>query len=159
VGPRLLYPDGRLQEAGAFIDEDGVAVQVGKFSIYDKNDLSKYRVVDYCSAACFAVRRGTFDCVAGFDHIYEPLYYEDVDLCFKITSLGKHIYYCPESAVYHIENATSSEQRVKLSLNNIVELNKATFLSRWGDGFLRDLPIGINLTFENCPCQPMRQRA
>ena len=133
VGPRFLYPDGRLQEAGAFIDEDGVAVQVGKFSIYDENDLSKYRVVDYCSAACFAVRRDIFDRVAGFDHIYEPLYYEDADLCFRIASLGKHIYYCPDSTVYHIENATSSEQRVKLSLNNIVELSKATFLSRWGE--------------------------
>ena len=60
------------------------------------------------------------------------MYYEDVDLCFKIASLGKHIYYCPNSTVYHVENATSSEQRVELSLENIVELNKATFLSRWG---------------------------
>ena len=32
VGPRFLYPDGRLQEAGAFIDENGVAVQVRKYA-------------------------------------------------------------------------------------------------------------------------------
>jgi glycosyltransferase involved in cell wall biosynthesis len=69
--------------------------------------------------------------VSGFDLSFEPGYYEDADLCFKITSLGLFIYYCPQSVVHHIENATTSGFRHELEY--VKEINCKTFLQRWGD--------------------------
>jgi GT2 family glycosyltransferase len=136
VGPRFIYPDGRLQEAGAFVDEDGYSIQVGNSDIHDVADQFRERIVDYCSAACLAVTREAFELVGGFDPVYEPAYYEDADLCFKIGSLGKHIFYCPYSTVVHIKNATSFETWDRLAIQNIIERNRRIFLSRWG-GWLR----------------------
>src|SRR5262245_43115674 len=36
VGPKFLYPDGKLQEAGAYIDQFGKPYQLGKSAIFDR---------------------------------------------------------------------------------------------------------------------------
>lgn len=132
AGPKFLYPDGRVQEAGAFVGGDGVAIQRGKFYEIEPSSAADPEIVDYCSAACFATTREIFDKVSGFDAIYEPAYYEDSDLCLKIASLDLFVYYCPKSIVHHIESATTSTSKQQLGLENIVETNRAKFLSRWG---------------------------
>jgi GT2 family glycosyltransferase/glycosyltransferase involved in cell wall biosynthesis len=132
IGPLFLYPDGRVQEAGAFVGADGDAVQIGKFRVYSPDDISVDHVVDYVSAACFLMRRDLFLTVGGFEYTYEPAYYEDVDLCLKIATRGMFISYCAESRVIHMENATSSAHREKLGLHNIIEINRAQLLNIWG---------------------------
>lgn len=131
VGPRFLYPDGRTQEAGAFVSVDGVAVQIGKLGAYATDDVERDHVVDYCSAACFLMRRNLFFEVGGFDYAYEPAYYEDVDLCFKITARERFIGYCSRSYVFHIENATSLAHREAVDLQNIIDVNKRQFVKKW----------------------------
>ncbi|HEX7359839.1 MAG TPA: glycosyltransferase [Bryobacteraceae bacterium] len=131
VGPRFLYPDGRTQEAGAFISTDGISVQIGKIDAYATDDIARNHIVDYCSAACFLIRRSLFLEIGGFDYAYEPAYYEDVDLCFKIAARGLFIGYCSQSQIVHIENATSATHREAMGLHNIIEVNKCQFLGKW----------------------------
>lgn len=135
VGPKFVYPDGRLQEAGAMVDEHGLATQFGKGG--DPNDprFAAPTEVQYCSAACILLRRETFDRVLGFDLMWDPAYYEDADLCLKIAQLGLKTYYCPASTIIHIENATSADGGRELRLDNIVAINRTKFVQRWG-GFL-----------------------
>jgi len=132
AGPKFLYPEGRVQEAGAFVRSDGVVIQRGKRHELAASDLNHTTIVDYCSAACFATTRELFDRVGGFDGNFEPAYYEDTDLCFKIASLGRFIYYCHHSVVHHVENATAASLIAKLGLNRTVEINQAKFNARWG---------------------------
>ena len=134
VGPRLLYPDGRVQEAGAFVDADGDVVEVGKLGAYAPDDIEEDHIVDYISAACFVTHRDLCLAVGGFEYTYEPAYYEDVDLCLKITARGRMIAYCAESRVIHIEGATSGSNPERLGLTNIIEPNRVKFLKFWGDG-------------------------
>jgi len=137
VGPKFLYPDGRLQEAGAFVaDEKGGIIQRGIAYPVDAADIAQVEIVDYCSAACLAMPREVFDCLGGFDPAFEPAYYEDVDLCFRIASLGLFIYFCPLTTVYHIGNATSKKWAQGLGLENIVEINRQKFVARWGEHLL-----------------------
>jgi O-antigen biosynthesis protein len=146
VGPKLLYPDGRLQEAGGFVKSDGDVIQRGMHYAMGMEELEKISIVDYCSAACFATTREIFDRVSGFDAAYEPAYYEDVDLCLKISSLNRFIYYCPQSAVYHIGNATTSIFKQRLGLEDIIETNRSKLVSRWGSYLsMRDLDIAASL--------------
>jgi GT2 family glycosyltransferase len=131
VGPKFLYPDGRVQEAGAVLNERGMAIQRGKQYDMASAELDSISTVDYCTAACFATTRAIFDRISGFDPTFEPGYYEDTDLCLRITSLGLSIYYCPYSVVHHIENATTAA--FWHGFDNIKEVNRKKFLARWGD--------------------------
>lgn len=133
VGPKFLYPTGELQEAGALVQPDGSAVQLGKGDNINRHLYEKNRRVDYVSAACCLMSRETFLHVLGFDLMYDPAYYEDVDLCLKIRLAGLSTWYCSSSTVTHIENATSVGTRNNLGLGSVVEINRAKFVARWSE--------------------------
>lgn len=132
VAPLFVYPDGSLQEAGALINSDGTVTQLGKGEAIDDPSFRISRIVDYVSAACLLMRRADFLRVLGFDLAWEPAYYEDVDLCLKLKLLGLNSIYCPDTAIVHVENATSTKIGASLRLHDIVPMNRAKFLGRWG---------------------------
>jgi GT2 family glycosyltransferase/glycosyltransferase involved in cell wall biosynthesis len=132
AGPKFVFPDGRLQEAGGYVKENGVAVQRGNGQDPDDPSFMEECMVDYVSAATLAISKENFIRVGGFDFCWEPAYYEDVDLCFKLCSLNLKTYYVSQSSVIHYQGATSSETSHNLQLQNIVEINRAKFLERWG---------------------------
>ena len=76
VGPKLVYPDGQLQEAGAIVWSDGTTYTYGRGDDPSKPEYNYVREVDYCSAACLLVRRDLFEQLGGFDERYAPAYCE-----------------------------------------------------------------------------------
>jgi GT2 family glycosyltransferase len=107
VGAKLIYPDGRLQEAGGVIWLDGTGLNYGKGSNPDAPEFSYVREVDYCSAACLLVEASLWKSLDGFDARYAPAYYEDTDLCFRIREMGSAVYYQPAARVVHLEGTTA----------------------------------------------------
>ena len=133
AGPLFLNPDGSVQEAGCVFDRKGDPVRLGRGDPSPKATVLQERNVDYISAALLLMARQTYLDVLGFDHRYEPAYYEDADLCFKLRALGKSIAYQPQSRVIHIEGFAAmgdaaAEARRKLFL----DCNHAQFRTRWG---------------------------
>ena len=108
VGGRLVYPDGRLQEAGGLVFRDGSAA---KFGYGDPDpDFPLFMVpreVDYCSGCLLAFRRDFFLESGGFDPAYGFGFYEDTDFCFRVRALGRVVLYEPESVVVHVEGASA----------------------------------------------------
>ena len=135
AGPKFVYPNGLLQEAGALLDEEGGSVQIGIFQDPESPRFNRGREVDYVSAAAVLLRKKTFEKVLGFDLIYEPAYYEDVDLCLKVGQLGLKTYYVPEACVIHHANATTADPKngFGLYIHNIVAISREKFIQRWGD--------------------------
>ena len=154
VGPRFLYPDGRLQEAGALVNTDGSTVQLGKAGDADDPAFGSVRQVDYISAACVVMRRSEFLQVLGFDLAWEPAYFEDVDLCLKLRLIGLQTVYCPHSTVTHIENATNSNAGHSLRLGNLLAINSAKFVARW-EPFLRMAEAGCPQLVLSSPPTPI----
>jgi GT2 family glycosyltransferase/glycosyltransferase involved in cell wall biosynthesis len=130
VGPMFLYPDGRVQEVGGVALATGDVVQIGKGTVWGPEHFDTPCAVDFCSAACLMMRRADFLRVGGFGFEWEPAYYEDTDLCLKLwTSCGK-VVVNPNARVTHIESHTTSDRR--LQLQNISEINRARFVTKWG---------------------------
>lgn len=127
VVPRYLHEDGRLQEAGALLAQDGTVLTYGDGDRPDRLRYRFRRVVDYGGAACMLVRRAEFLALGGFDAVFAPAYYEDVDLCFRLAQTGRLTLYEPRAVVTHIRHASGGLARA----SELSETNRATFVARW----------------------------
>jgi O-antigen biosynthesis protein len=139
AGGKLIYPDGRLQEAGNFVFSDGSAANFGRDDRVIEAPLYNHvREVDYCSAALLATPRSLFSEIGGFDKRYEPGYYEDTDYCFEVRKHGHRVYYQPESVVVHTEGGTGGTDLTS-GTKRFQVVNQGKFARKWREA-LRDQP-------------------
>jgi GT2 family glycosyltransferase len=133
AGAVLRWPDGRIQEAGCSLCEDGTAIRHGRDEPHFRTDsLRRFQPVDYVSGACLLIRRQVFLEIGGFDPVYSPAYYEDTDLCMRLRDKGKSVYLASRAECYHIENATSHTLESAEWATRQSEKNRLIFLQRWG---------------------------
>ena len=133
AGPLFLFPDGTIQEAGGALDAGGYPFRLGRGDKQSSQEVLTPRFVDYISAAALLVSRNVFMEVGGFDLAYEPIYYEDADLCLKIQAFGRKIRYCPQSRVIHIEGSSANGDPVSEARRKALgDLNRHKFVARWG---------------------------
>ena len=123
IGPRVLNPDGTVQTScfyyptppHVFLYISGFYKLIPRLPILKKRSLQKAASemamdVPWILGAALAFRRETFETLGGFDESFF-LYFEEVDLCYRLFLQGKQIHFVPEAEVVHVGGASTTQNR------------------------------------------------
>lgn len=123
VGPRLLNPDGSLQRSLhqfptpliTLLDYSWLGPLVGRVpglrKLYVASDPhDRARRIPWVTGAALAIRKAPFQSVGGFDPWFF-MYYEEVDLSYRLHKAGWETHFEPAAQVMHVGGASTSQQR------------------------------------------------
>ena len=153
AGPKLLYPDGRVQSAGIVAGIMGFA---GSIMVLEDGDDPGYmgrgcltQNMSALTAACLMVRRSVYQEMEGFaDDL--PVALNDVDFCLKLVRAGYRNVFEPAVRMIHHESLSRGSDETAGNRRRF-ETEKAVFRKRWAE-FLKegDPAYNPNLSKRRC---------
>lgn len=144
VGAKLTYPDGKLQEAGGVIWDNGQPWNLGRNCNPFAPEWNYVRQCDYLSGAALMLPKPVWDEVGGLSDEFAPCYYEDTDLAFKVRAAGYRTMYCPHSEVIHFEGMSHGRDTSK-GFKKYQAINAPKFAAKWVDSYLHNGHEGTDL--------------
>ncbi len=122
LGPKLLYSDSTFQlsfakfpnlasEFFTKIYQRSTNKRRSLVLKFLENTSAKTQEVDWVSGACMLTRKKLLQEVGKFDENFF-LYFEDADLCYRMKSKGKIIYF-PEVQVVHVVGSSTKSQNLQ----------------------------------------------
>lgn len=145
LGPKLVYPDGALQfSCRKFYTVRAILLRRFPFlklffgsralkeHLMSEWDHNVPRDVDWVLAACLMAPRSILLEAGGFDEKYR-LYFEDVDLCYRMKQKGLRVMYYPDSIIIHHHRRDSARFLSPKAVPHIISALR--FFSKFGWSF------------------------
>lgn len=147
VGSKLIYPNGKLQEAGGIVWGSGKPWNIGNSENAEHPRYNYTRQVDYLSGAALMISAKVWKEVGGFSPEFIPAYYEDTDLAFKVRDAGYKTFYCPHSTVIHFEGMSNGRD-TNAGVKRFQSVNAPTFRAKWRHAYKYGGSEGQNLSLQ-----------
>lgn len=145
VGPKFIFEDGGLQEAGGIIWQDASGWNYGRGQAPNLPEFNFVRETDYLSGACLLFEKSVWDKIGGFDERFCPAYYEDTDLAFEMRRLGLKVLYQPASVVVHFEGVSNGVS-ISSGIKKHQKINQEVFREKWHSELdRRHYPNAVNV--------------
>ena len=128
VGSKLIFPNGKLQEAGGIVWNNGECFRFGSGYNLDFPEYNYVKEVDYISGTSILIRKSIWEKIGGFDKRYMPVYYVDIDFAFELRRIGYKVMYQPKSVVEYDEGISNINN---LSSKEIQIINRKKFVEKW----------------------------
>jgi len=140
LGPKLLYPDGRLQYT--CLRFPGILTPLyrrtflGQFAkrhlerfLYTDYNHQAAKEVDWVQGSAMLIKRSLFEELAGFDERFF-MYFEDIDLCRRIWQTGLKVFYYPEAIMIHDHTRASANDSWYLApfINRLSQIHLASWI-------------------------------
>ena len=110
VGAKLLWPSGVIQHGGVTLGVNFSPVHAFRDRLDgDPGYCGLLEAAHECgavTAACMTTPRRLFLDSGGFDEIFFPIDFNDVDYCLKIAARGRRIVFTPHARLIHLEAAS-----------------------------------------------------
>lgn len=139
VGPKLVYPypPHAIQCAGAAVSPTGRVQFMGRGEPRDDPRFNQAREVQCLISACCLARKSALEKVGGFDEAFNPVEYEDIDLCYRLREQGGRLWYEPSVEMYHFESVTTAGTAT-LPNTYLIVRHGLLFKQRWHTMFSRE---------------------
>lgn len=144
AGSKLIYSDGRLQEAGGIVWGSGNPWNYGRGGNERDPRYNYTRQVDFVSGAAIMLPSELWRTLGGFTDAFAPAYFEDTDLAFKVRDSGHKVVFVPSSRVYHFEGASNGTD-VTAGIKRFQEVNRPKFKRRWHRLYRQNGEEGVNV--------------
>jgi len=151
LGPQLLNIDGSIQPSCRefpgfsilFWEITGLSYLFPKSRIFGRwrmgyFDFQSLKEVDQPMGSCLLLRRKVLEKVGVFDERF-PIFFNDVDLCYKIKKNGEKLYFFPEAKAFHHKGGSTLKVKPKMVLSS--HLSFFRFLNKYKKGFLNKILV------------------
>ena len=135
----LVLRDGELTDESLpkLVQEDG-AVVIRRVAHVEAGEAApEYEEgfpVAFALGGAFCVRRNEFLAQAGFDELFEPFYFEDVDLCWSAWRAGRSVVVDPRAVAEHTNRGTIGVNVPEKIVRASIEKNRHLFAWKHLDG-------------------------
>lgn len=156
VSPRLVFPDGRIQHAGAILGLSCSADYPWVGASMDDPGylglLAHPHTVSAVNGAALLIRRELFESLCGLDERY-TIAYGDIDLCLRVGQAGYRCIWTPESTLMHeagltlmsVFNTPDAAENARQQF----EQDRHRLLKQWLTLLARDPAYNINLSLNS----------
>jgi len=134
IGPQIVSPDGKIQTSRfyfptplhVFLYLSNWYRFIPRLPIARRRSLqaasaSPAIMVPWVLGAALAFRRERFETIGGFDEEFF-MYFEEVDLCYRLSTAGEQIHFAPVAEIVHVGGSSTDQERVEMNLQFFASL-------------------------------------